>query len=56
MPPLAEEDRKVPVPLSYTELGEKISQKVVPALLIAIKGKSNLNVVARNFSNHSSLH
>ena len=44
MPPLAEEDRKVPVPLSYTELGEKISQKVVPALLIAIKGKSNLNV------------
>jgi TRAP-type mannitol/chloroaromatic compound transport system permease large subunit len=44
MPPLSEEDRKVPVPLSYTELGEKISQKVIPALLIAIKGRSNLNV------------
>lgn len=44
MPPLAEEDRKVPVPLSYTELGEKISQKVIPALLIALKGKRNLNV------------
>jgi TRAP-type mannitol/chloroaromatic compound transport system permease large subunit len=44
MPPLAEEDRKVPVPLSYTELGEKISQKVIPALLVALKGKRNLNV------------
>jgi len=44
MPPLSEEDRKVPVPLSYTELGEKISQKVIPALLIALKGKRNLNV------------
>jgi len=44
MPPLAEEERKVPVPMSYTELGEKISQKVIPALLVALKGKRNLNV------------
>lgn len=44
MPPLSQEERKVPVPLSYTELGEKISQKVIPALLIALKGKRNLNV------------
>jgi TRAP-type mannitol/chloroaromatic compound transport system permease large subunit len=43
MPPLAQEDRKVPLPITYTELGEKISQKVVPALLIAIKGKRNIN-------------
>ena len=44
LPPLAESERKVPVPLSYTELGEKISQKVIPALLVALKGKRNLNV------------
>jgi len=44
MPPLAESERKVPLPMSYTELGEKISQKVVPALLLSIKGKRNLNV------------
>ncbi len=44
MPPLAEEDRKVPLPMSYTELGEKLSQKVIPALLMALKGKRNLNV------------
>jgi TRAP-type mannitol/chloroaromatic compound transport system permease large subunit len=44
MPPLALEDRKVPLPLSYTELGEKISQKVIPAILIALKGKRNLHV------------
>ena len=44
MPPLALEDRKVPLPLSYTELGEKISQHVIPAILIALKGKRNLHV------------
>jgi TRAP-type mannitol/chloroaromatic compound transport system permease large subunit len=44
MPPLSLEDRKVPLPLSYTELGEKISQKVIPAILIALKGKRNLHV------------
>ena len=44
MPPLAEEERKVPLPMSYTELGEKLSQKVIPALLLAMKGKRNLNV------------
>jgi hypothetical protein len=38
------EDRKVPLPMSYTELGEKISQKVIPAILIALKGKRNLHV------------
>jgi TRAP-type mannitol/chloroaromatic compound transport system permease large subunit len=44
MPPLSMEDRKVPLPMSYTELGEKISQKVIPAILIALKGKRNLHV------------
>jgi TRAP-type mannitol/chloroaromatic compound transport system permease large subunit len=44
MPPLALEERKVPLPMSYTELGEKISQKVIPAILIALKGKRNLHV------------
>jgi TRAP-type mannitol/chloroaromatic compound transport system permease large subunit len=44
MPPLSLEERKVPLPLSYTELGEKISQKVIPAILIALKGKRNLHV------------
>lgn len=44
MPPLSPEERKVPLPLSYTELGEKISQKVIPAILIALKGKRNLHV------------
>jgi TRAP-type mannitol/chloroaromatic compound transport system permease large subunit len=44
MPPLSVEERKVPLPMSYTELGEKISQKVIPAILIALKGKRNLHV------------
>ena len=44
MPPLSLEERKVPMPMSYTELGEKISQKVIPAILIALKGKRNLHV------------
>ena len=44
MPPLSLEERKVPLPMSYTELGEKISQKVIPAILIAFKGKRNLHV------------
>jgi TRAP-type mannitol/chloroaromatic compound transport system permease large subunit len=44
MPPLALEERTVPLPMSYTELGEKISQKVIPAILIALKGKRNLHV------------
>jgi TRAP-type mannitol/chloroaromatic compound transport system permease large subunit len=44
MPPLALEQRAVPMPMSYTELGEKISQKVIPAILIALKGKRNLHV------------
>jgi TRAP-type mannitol/chloroaromatic compound transport system permease large subunit len=44
MPPLSLEDRKVSLPMSYTELGEKISQKVIPAILIALKGKRNLHV------------
>jgi TRAP-type mannitol/chloroaromatic compound transport system permease large subunit len=30
--------------MTYTELGEKIGQKVIPALLIALKGKRNINV------------
>jgi TRAP-type mannitol/chloroaromatic compound transport system permease large subunit len=44
MPPLSLEERKVPLPMSYTELGEKISQNVIPAILIALKGKRNLHV------------
>ncbi len=44
MPPLSESERKIPLPMSYTELGEKVSQKVVPALLVALKGKRNINV------------
>ena len=44
MPPLSLEERKVPLPMSYTELGEKISEKVIPAILIALKGKRNLHV------------
>ena len=44
MPPLSLEERKVPLPMSYTELGEKISQKVIPAIFIALKGKRNLHV------------
>jgi TRAP-type mannitol/chloroaromatic compound transport system permease large subunit len=50
MPPLAEEDRKVPLPLSYTELGEKLSQKVIPALLMTLKGKRNLNVSGKEIA------
>ena len=50
MPPLAEEDRKVPLPMSYTELGEKLSQKVIPALLMALKGKRNLNVSGKEIA------
>ena len=44
MPPLAMDQRAVPMPMSYTELGEKISQKVIPAILIGLKGKRNLHV------------
>jgi TRAP-type mannitol/chloroaromatic compound transport system permease large subunit len=44
MPPLSLEERKVPLPMSYTELGEKISQNVIPAILIGLKGKRNLHV------------
>ncbi|MDP3620762.1 MAG: TRAP transporter large permease subunit [Polynucleobacter sp.] len=47
MPPLSEEGRKVPLPMSYTELGEKISQKVIPAILIALKGKRNVHVAPK---------
>jgi TRAP-type mannitol/chloroaromatic compound transport system permease large subunit len=47
MPPLAESERKVPLPMSYTELGEKISQKVIPALLVGLKGKRNINVSSK---------
>ena len=50
MPPLAEEDRKVPLPMSYTELGEKLSQKVIPALLMALKGKRNLNASGKEIA------
>ncbi len=50
MPPLAEADRKVPLPMSYTELGEKLSQKVIPALLMALKGKRNLNVSGKEIA------
>lgn len=44
MPPLSASERMVPLPLSYKELGEKISQKVLPAIVIALKGKRNLQV------------
>ena len=47
MPPLSADQRMVPIPLSYTELGEKISRKVIPALLIALKGKRNVNVAPK---------
>ena len=50
MPPLAEADRKVPLPMSYTELGEKLSQKVIPALLMVLKGKRNLNVSGKEIA------
>ncbi|WP_108508786.1 TRAP transporter large permease [Polynucleobacter acidiphobus] len=50
MPPLAEEDRKVPLPMSYTELGEKLSQNVIPALLMALKGKRNLNASGKEIA------
>ncbi len=50
MPPLSEAERKVPLPMSYTELGEKLSQKVIPALLMALKGKRNLNVSGKEIA------
>ena len=50
MPPLAKEEREVPLPMSYREIGEKISQKVVPGLLLAMKGKRNLNVSGKEIA------
>ncbi|BEI35731.1 TRAP transporter large permease subunit [Polynucleobacter sp. HIN6] len=50
MPPLAKEEREVPLPMSYTELGEKLSQKVIPALLMSLKGKRNLNVSGKEIA------
>ncbi|BEI33947.1 TRAP transporter large permease [Polynucleobacter sp. HIN5] len=50
MPPLSEAERKVLLPMSYTELGEKLSQKVIPALLMALKGKRNLNVSSKEIA------
>ena len=47
MPPLSAKERIVPLPMSYTELGEKISQKVIPAILIALKGKRNVAVAPK---------
>lgn len=44
MPPLSESERVVPLPMSYKELGEKISKNVIPAILIALKGSRNLQV------------
>jgi TRAP-type mannitol/chloroaromatic compound transport system permease large subunit len=47
MPPLSESERVVPLPMSYKELGEKISKNVIPAILIALKGSRNLQVSTR---------
>ena len=54
MPPLSESERVVPLPMSYKELGEKISKNVIPAILIALKGSRNLQVSTRELLQSSS--
>jgi TRAP-type mannitol/chloroaromatic compound transport system permease large subunit len=46
MPPLAEEERRVPLPQAYEQLKQTISDRVLPALLKGLVGASNTGVSA----------
>ena len=44
MPPLSEEERRVPLPEAYQQLKQTISDRVLPALLKGLVGASNTGV------------
>ncbi len=44
MPPLAEEERRVPLPEAYQQLKQTISDRVLPALVKGLVGASNTGV------------
>ncbi len=44
MPPLAEEERRVPLPVAYEQLKQTISDRVLPALVKGLVGTSNSGV------------
>ena len=44
MPPLSEEERRVPLPQAYQQLKQTISDRVLPALLKGLVGASNTGV------------
>lgn len=44
MPPLAEEERRVPLPQAYQQLKQTISDRVLPALVKGLVGASNTGV------------
>ena len=51
-PPLSEEDRKVALPAFAQVVSSTISDKVLPGLIGAIKGKRNADVPMRTLWNH----
>ncbi len=51
-PPMSAEDRKVPLPPFADVVSANISNKVLPGLIGAIKGKRNADVPMRDLINH----
>ena len=51
-PPMSAEDRIVPLPAFAQEVSAQVSNKVLPGLIGAIKGKRNANVPMRELLNH----
>jgi len=51
-PPMSEEDRRVPLPAFAEIVSTSISNKVLPGLIGAIKGKRNAAVPMRELINH----
>ncbi len=51
-PPMSEEDRRVPLPEFAEIVSASVSNKVLPGLIGAIKGKRNVAVPMRDLLNH----
>ena len=51
-PPLSAEDRRVPLPEFAEQIAQTISNKALPGLIGAIKGKRNASVPIRTLINH----
>jgi tripartite ATP-independent transporter DctM subunit len=51
-PPMSAEDRRVPLPAFAESVSNRVSDKVLPGLMGAIKGKRNTDVPMRTLVNH----